>query len=98
MIAWQGSQWASYVLQNPGVSISVDEPWPPLRRVVVRGQARPLNAEDAQVDLGQLLQRMAKRYLGHPLAGPASRVQQAFRIQPDYLRGWQGVSGPLKAG
>ncbi len=98
VIAWQGSQWAGYVLQNPGVSISVDEPWPPLRRVVVRGQALPLNAEDAQVDLNQLLQRMARRYLGHALAAPAGRVEQAFRIRPDSLRGWQGISGPLKAG
>ncbi len=98
VIAWQGSQWAGYVLQNPGVSISVDEPWPPLRRVVVRGQAQPLAAGNEQVDLDQLLQRMARRYLGHALIGPAGRVQQAFRIRPDTLRGWQGISGAFQAG
>ncbi len=98
VIAWQGSQWAGYVLQNPGVSISVDEPWPPLRRVVVRGQAEPLAAGDPHVDLDQLLQRLARRYLGHSLAGQSGRVQQAFRIRPDSLRGWQGISRSLKAG
>jgi DNA-binding IclR family transcriptional regulator len=32
IIAWQGSQWADYVQHNPNVSLTVDEPWQPLRR------------------------------------------------------------------
>jgi DNA-binding IclR family transcriptional regulator/nitroimidazol reductase NimA-like FMN-containing flavoprotein (pyridoxamine 5'-phosphate oxidase superfamily) len=86
VIAWQGSQWAEYVLQNPNVSLTIDEPWPPLRRVVSRGQASPL---DAATDLRPLLERLARRYLGQPL--PPGRVLRAFRIQPETLRGWQGI-------
>ena len=86
IIAWQGSQWADYVLHNPHVSLTVDEPWPPLRRVVGRGQALPV---DESTDLGPLLARLARRYLGQPL--PAGCVLRAFRIQPETLRGWQGI-------
>ncbi len=86
VIAWQGSQWADYVLHNPNVSLTVDEPWPPLRRVVSRGQAVPV---EESADLAPLLSRLARRYLGQPL--PAGRVLRAFRIRPETLRGWQGI-------
>lgn len=99
VIAWRGSQWAGYVLQNPEVSLSVDEPWPPLRRVVVRGQAEPLHFNDPATRLDQLLRRMARRYLGRlPVEPPPGQIQYAFRIRPESMRGWQGVFGPAKAG
>ena len=93
VIAWQGSQWAEYVLQNPNVSLSVDEPWPPLRRVVARGQAVHMPADSAM--LGEILSRLAGRYLGQGTAGITGQVQIAFSILPDYLRGWQGLPGTL---
>lgn len=55
VIAWEGSQWADYVLQNRNVSLTVDEPWPPLRRLVVRGYAEPLSPVDSSVDLDALI-------------------------------------------
>jgi DNA-binding IclR family transcriptional regulator/nitroimidazol reductase NimA-like FMN-containing flavoprotein (pyridoxamine 5'-phosphate oxidase superfamily) len=93
VIAWEGSQWSEYLLNNPSVSLTVDEPWPPLRRVVVRGRAVALDPHDGGVDAVGLLDRMSRRYLGQAYAGQAGQVQRTFRIEPEYLRGWQGLSG-----
>jgi len=46
VIAWQGSLWAEYVLANPSISLTIDEPWPPLRRVLAHGRALPLPNPD----------------------------------------------------
>jgi nitroimidazol reductase NimA-like FMN-containing flavoprotein (pyridoxamine 5'-phosphate oxidase superfamily) len=93
IIAWQGSQWAEYVLQNPNVSISVDEPWPPLRRVVARGKAVQMPADSSRLD--EILLRLSGRYLGQGTTGITGQVHIAFSILPDYLRGWQGLPGTL---
>jgi DNA-binding IclR family transcriptional regulator/nitroimidazol reductase NimA-like FMN-containing flavoprotein (pyridoxamine 5'-phosphate oxidase superfamily) len=93
VIAWQGSQWSEYLLNNPSVSLTVDEPWPPLRRVVVRGQAIPVERQPGSAHTEELLKRMARRYLGQAYPGPAGQVQRTFRIEPEYLRGWQGLPG-----
>lgn len=92
LIAWEGSQWADFVLANPTVSLTVDEPWPPLRRVTARGRAEPLPLTEESPQLDQLVQRFAARYLGQA-ASPrtAGRVTSAFRIHIDHLRGWQGL-------
>ena len=86
VVAWQGSQWADYLRQNPNVSLIVDEPWPPLRRVTGRGQAALL---DPGFNLAPLLQRLARRYLGQD--APVAAAERAFRIRPQTLRGWQGA-------
>jgi DNA-binding IclR family transcriptional regulator len=88
--AWQGSLWAEYLLANPSVSLSVDEPWPPLRRVLVRGQAFPLQKTDFPGGLSALLDRLQRRYLGPGGALP-STTWQAFRITPETLTAWQGI-------
>jgi DNA-binding IclR family transcriptional regulator len=88
VIAWRGSQWASYLRQNANVSLTVDEPWPPLRRVTCRGLAQPL---DPAGGLDVLARRLARRYLGSPAAMPGE-LEGAFRILPDSLRGYQGLS------
>jgi DNA-binding IclR family transcriptional regulator len=86
VVAWQGSQWAEYLLQNPNVSLIVDEPWPPLRRVTSRGLAGLV--EDS-FELDPLLLRLSRRYLGQD--APPAGVQRAFRIHPETLKGWQGL-------
>lgn len=96
VIAWKGSQWAEYLLQNPSVSLSVDEPWPPFRRVVVRGKAEAISADQPEVDLGLLVQRLTRRYLGQTNTGLSEQIQTAFRIHPDHLSGLQGMPGPLR--
>jgi len=88
--AWQGSLWADYVLANPSVSLSIDEPWPPLRRVLARGRALPLQAADFPGGLPALLERLRRRYLG-PAGRLASTAWQAFRITPETLSAWQGI-------
>lgn len=97
VVAWRGSQWADYLTSNPNVSLTIDEPWSPLRRVVVQGSAYPL--ESGSAEIGRLLRRLTRRYLGS--AAPVSiaeQVQRAFRIQPDSVRGWRGlpVSQPAR--
>lgn len=89
--AWQGSLWAEYLLVNPNVSLAIDEPWPPLRRVLARGQAIPLQKSDLPDGLNGLLNRLRRRYLGQNSALPATDWQ-AFRIIPDSLTAWQGLA------
>ena len=97
IIAWQGSQWAEYVQANANVSLTIDEPWAPLRRVVVSGCASAYEATPA--DLDRLLNRMTRRYLGRSAAaGLSMQVQRAFRVRPEALRGWQGLLKGEKAG
>ncbi len=86
VVAWQGSQWAEFLLQNPDVSLIVDEPWPPLRRVTARGRA---SLVETRFDLASLLQRLARRYLGQD--APPAPIQRTFRIHPETLKGWQGL-------
>jgi nitroimidazol reductase NimA-like FMN-containing flavoprotein (pyridoxamine 5'-phosphate oxidase superfamily) len=95
VIAWKGSQWGAYLLQNPSVSLSVDEPWPPFRRVVVRGQAERIAPENPAIDMEQLVQRLTRRYLGQANTGLNDKIQHAFRIRPEMLSGQQGMPGPL---
>jgi hypothetical protein len=91
LIAWRGSQWAEYVQANPNVSLTVDEPWSPQRRVVVSGcAARQDDMPPGALD--GLLQRMARRYLGRAAGVPREQVLHAFRIRPEALRGWQGLA------
>jgi DNA-binding IclR family transcriptional regulator len=82
--AWPGSAWADFVTQNPAVALTIDEPWPPLRRILVRGQAQPLVAEDIPGGIEGLYMRINARYLGAPVqSGDAySTAWKAFRIPP----------------
>ncbi len=95
ILAWEGSQWADFVRANPSVSLTVDEPWPPLRRVTARGRAEPLAIPAESPQLEGLVQRFAARYLGQAeRSRTAGRVSSAFRIQVDHLVGWQGLPTP----
>jgi len=91
IIAWAGSQWADYVLSNPNVSLTVDEPWQPLRRVVVRGQAKEIAMGQGELTLEDLVDRLSRRYLGQPSFGLASQIGHVFRILPDSMSGNQGL-------
>lgn len=89
--AWQRSLWAEYVLANPRVSLTVDEPWPPLRRVLARGRAVPLKQADLPGGFPALLNRLGRRYLGAGRAVPL-KACRAFRIAPDAFHTSQGLS------
>lgn len=90
VIAWRGSQWANYVMAQPQVSITVDEPWPPFRRVTARGVAYALQPHTASYD--GLLQSLHRRFLGdQPFVEGQLPIAQAFRIEPEKVRGWRGM-------
>jgi DNA-binding IclR family transcriptional regulator/nitroimidazol reductase NimA-like FMN-containing flavoprotein (pyridoxamine 5'-phosphate oxidase superfamily) len=91
VVAWQGSRWADYLLNNPQLSLSVDEPWPPLRRVSVRGKAQPLDEEDIPGGMSALLDHLSRRYLGHTLHPELANLDwRAFRIKLKHIAGWRG--------
>jgi DNA-binding IclR family transcriptional regulator len=98
VIAWQGSVWADYLLQNPSVSLTIDEPWPPLRRVVARGRALSTLGQTTPAEIKRVLQRMGRRYLGAAAGSlKADAVQQIFHIELESLRGWKGLPGLAQA-
>ncbi|PWH17082.1 MAG: hypothetical protein DDG59_08535 [Anaerolineae bacterium] len=90
--AWEGSQWASYLRDNPSVSLTIDEPWTPLRRVVAHGEAVQLHEADYPGGTQALVRRLRRRYLGEAFAKQVKGLTwQAFRIHPTSLRGWRGL-------
>ncbi|MCS6909740.1 MAG: helix-turn-helix domain-containing protein [Anaerolineales bacterium] len=90
--AWKGSRWGEYLRLNPQVSLTVDEPFLPLRRVSAKGIAQPeFDAGDPR--LKHLLKRLSRRYLGRSLAASlALPVERSFLIVPSSLKGWQGLT------
>ncbi len=94
--AWPGSRWATYVRNNPRVALAIDEPWPPMRRVLAWGKAR-LWAQDEAARA--LFQRVSQRYLGEPPPLPEPVTGwQAFRIVPYRVRAWQEADFPPEEG
>ncbi|MEL6524067.1 MAG: pyridoxamine 5'-phosphate oxidase family protein [Chloroflexota bacterium] len=92
VVAWRGSQWAKYVQAHPQVSLTVDEPWPPFRRVTARGRAHSLSEHEA--DYEQMLHQLYHRFLGSQVnLQTQSSVELAFRIEIDSIVGWQGIPG-----
>jgi len=95
--SWGGSHWAKFLLNNPSVSLTVDEPWPPFRRVSAQGVAQLLEEGDYPGGTFAILNRLSQRFLGQHL-GPdtASQPWHAFRIRPEQLRGWRGLRSAAK--
>ncbi|MCS7040021.1 MAG: pyridoxamine 5'-phosphate oxidase family protein, partial [Caldilineales bacterium] len=92
VVAWRGSRWGEYLLVNPQVSLTVDEPFLPLRRISAKGIARPA-FEAADPRLNRLLARLSRRYLGQNLAASlAPQAERSFVITPSVLKGWQGIA------
>jgi DNA-binding IclR family transcriptional regulator len=90
--SWGGSKWADYLVANPRVSLTIDEPWPPLRRVSSQGIAQPLENDDIPGGIETILNRLSQRFLGQPLSPDmASRSWQAFCIHTEQVRGWRGL-------
>ena len=95
--AWDGSRWADYLMQNPNVSLTIDEPWPPLRRVSAQGTAQPLAEADIPGGIIAVLNRLSQRFLGQPLhPAMAEAPWRAFRILPEHILGWRGLRSAAK--
>ncbi len=98
LAASPGSSWRSHVADNPEVSVTLDEPWPPLRRVFLSGEASEVPDGEVPGGLAGLRRRLAIRYLGKgaELQSELSDVEgwSAVRIVPERVHGRQGL-GPL---
>ena len=92
-----GALWRSYVTDNAQVSVTLDEPWPPLRRVFVSGTATEVAPEDVPGGLADLRRRLAIRYLGRGAEELPELVDvegwAAIRVAPERIRGRQGLGG-----
>src|SRR5690606_35040806 len=68
LVASPGAQWKEYVTagaaESSRVSLTIDEPWPPLRRAFIVGEAQIVPASETPGGLQGLRQRLAVRYLG----------------------------------
>ena len=89
------ASWKTYIAAGKQVSLSVDEPWPPLRRALIAGHAEPVANADIPGGLAGLRCRLAIRYLGQGAETRAEFRQikgwQAFRIVPHKITGLQGL-------
>lgn len=95
LAASPGASWRSYIADNPRVSVTLDEPWPPLRRVFLAGEAAEVEATKVPGGLSGLRRRLAVRYLGRG-ADRSPELQEtegwaAVRIVPDRIHGRQGL-------
>lgn len=93
--ATPGASWKSYAVESGQVSLTIDEPWPPLRRAFIAGRAEIVPDTAVPGGLAGLRRRLAVRYLGQ---GAESRPEfqqtdgwAALRILPDKIRGRQGL-------
>lgn len=100
LAASPGASWRAHIAENPRVSITLDEPWPPLRRAFASGTAIEVDERDIPGGIAGLRRRLAVRYLG---AGADRRLELsdadgwvAVKIEPERLHGRQGLGGPDK--
>ncbi len=96
ILAWHGSQWVDYVRKNGQVSLTIDEPWSPYRRVVTRGWAEEAKNITPQTQAA-IISQMANRYLGQETQGQfLNQVETIFTIHPETMRGWMGLQSETK--
>ncbi len=97
LAASPGSSWRTHISENPLVSVTLDEPWPPLRRLFLSGRAEEVEEPDVPGGLAGLRRRLATRYLGQGAETRAelSEVEGwvAVRITPERIHGRKGL-GP----
>jgi DNA-binding IclR family transcriptional regulator len=93
-----GAQWKQVVDETGRVSLTIDEPWPPLRRAFVVGAAHAVPASQVPGGLAGLRQRLAVRYLGQGADQQPELCQiegwTAVQISPQRLTGQQGLGRP----
>lgn len=88
------ASWAGYLREHNGVALTIDEPWPPLRRALISGEAAAVPAGQVPGGgLAALRRRMAARYLGEAgLPAPESDAGwAAFKITPKKIIGQRGL-------
>lgn len=98
LAASPGAQWKQLVRESDRVSLTIDEPWPPLRRAFIEGCAETVSPSDVPGGLQGLRRRLAVRYLGRG-AVEREELQQiegwdAVRVTPRRISGQQGLGRP----
>lgn len=90
-----GAQWKQVVDETGHVSLTIDEPWPPLRRAFVVGEAKTVPGSQVPGGLAGLRQRLAVRYLGQGADQQTGLCQingwTAVQIIPQRISGQQGL-------
>lgn len=90
-----GAQWKSYVRESRQVSLTIDEPWPPLRRAFIVGEVEFVPDDAIPGGLAGLRQRLATRYLGQGAGNQDELCRtdgwSAIRITPTRISGRQGL-------
>lgn len=90
-----GASWRTYIGVEPHVSITVDEPWPPLRRAFVSGTAHEVGDHLVPGGLAGLRSRLATRYLGRGADSQPELVEtygwSAVRVTPERIHGRRGL-------
>lgn len=90
-----GASWRDHIGVEPQVSITIDEPWPPLRRVFVSGRAREVPDDVVPGGVAGLRSRLATRYLGRGADSQPELVEtsgwSAVRVSPERIHGRRGL-------
>lgn len=90
-----GARWQKHVRTNPQVSITIDEPWFPLRRAFISGSAQFVEDDQLIGGVSALRRRLSARYMGPnqsrnlPVEHDAN--WQILKIQPSKISGQQGL-------
>ncbi|HZW34464.1 MAG TPA: pyridoxamine 5'-phosphate oxidase family protein [Isosphaeraceae bacterium] len=96
VVARAGARWAHCLERNPRVSLAISESSPPLRRVLVEGNAEPVTGPGSVERIRAIELQMAARYLGPAaasyLAAMPGRARRAFVIVPGKLVTWHGLA------
>jgi PPOX class probable F420-dependent enzyme len=83
-----GAEWAEHVRLDPRVSLAISESEPPLRRVLVRGRAEPLDSPTRE-QWRAVTDQLAARYVGcdatRHLAPRSDQPRQLLRLVPERL-------------
>ncbi|MBI2911145.1 MAG: pyridoxamine 5'-phosphate oxidase family protein [Chloroflexi bacterium] len=89
-------RWADHVRRTRHVSMTIDEPYPPLRRVIVDGQVEVVEEPTMEGRWREVLARMALRYLGRGdadfLDTALRRPHGLYRIAPERLVTGRGLT------
>lgn len=102
LVARKKSEWAHFMAADARVSVVVDEPVPPIRKVICEGRAEVIEAAvGPYLDNGEksVWNRIGEEHTGPRYLGPKAAEYRGsvnvepcwtFRIEPLKLTTWQG--------
>ena len=89
------SVWARHLQRDSRVSLAIDEPAAPYRKVLVKGRAELVEEPNVGGRWVEIANRMAYRYLGEHgpdyLVPTLNEPRWLFFVRPERITTWQGV-------